>query len=66
MSTGPSEAWLNGWHAHRQGQKLDPNPYNPDTQARSFHQWLAGWCSRFEQEKHGRSTAQHDNALFDD
>jgi ribosome modulation factor len=60
-----SNAWLDGWHAHRQGVSTDDNPYDELITARSYHQWVAGWCARFSAIKRGQDTSL-DEELFND
>jgi hypothetical protein len=57
MSDTRSDAWLDGWHAHRNGvtNNDDDNPYNERRQHYSYTQWIAGWCARFSALKHGHS-----------
>jgi len=52
-----SEAYLNGWHAHKDGieNTANDNPYLEATQQYSNNQWLSGWCGRFEAIKHDKS-----------
>jgi hypothetical protein len=59
-----SDAYLDGWHAHRKfGPPTPDNPYNEDTQPRSHTQWLSGWCDRFNAVKRGYDL-EHDETLF--
>lgn len=49
-----SDAWLNGWHAHKDKIKTSENPYNERTQQASYSQWESGWCQRFSRHKHDK------------
>jgi hypothetical protein len=46
-----TEAFMNGWNAHRLGIPLENqyNPYYPfkDSMHYSYHQWEQGWMMRF-------------------
>jgi hypothetical protein len=48
-----SEAYLNGWLAHKNNEEQDFNPYREGAQQYSYNQWLSGWCDRFRAVKHG-------------
>lgn len=50
-----SEAYLNGWHAHKAGLVSGDNPYDEAKQFYSDNQWVSGWCARFDAIKHGYS-----------
>ncbi len=50
-----SEAYLNGWHAHRLGNRIGVNPYHITTQYLSNARWISGWCARFSACKHDQS-----------
>jgi hypothetical protein len=52
MTTGKTDAYIDGWSAHRSGVSVDDNPYNEETQSYSHKQWTAGWCERHGQAKH--------------
>lgn len=52
MDEGQSEAFLNGWHAHRGDIGVDANPYNEYSQSVSHTKWTSGWCGRFSAVKH--------------
>lgn len=60
-----SEAFRNGWHAHRLGADNDDevNPYDATSQAYSHSQWLSGWCRRFGARKHCEDTSALDEAI---
>jgi hypothetical protein len=48
-----SAPFLDGWHAHRLiGAPMPENPYSEGTQPYSHHQYIAGWCERFNAIKH--------------
>jgi hypothetical protein len=48
-----TEAFLNGWHAHRVSvASSDDNPYDDTRQSYSFNQWVEGWCARHDAVKH--------------
>ncbi len=53
--TDKSEAYLNGWHAHKNGEVSGLNPYLEGIQEYSNNQWISGWCARFEAIKHEKS-----------
>lgn len=42
-----TESWENGWNAHKQGMRVDDNPYSSGLQARSHYQWQDGWHERY-------------------
>lgn len=50
-----SDAWLDGWFAHKNGDNpfdtID-NPYCARGQERSFQQWNEGWVARYSAIKH--------------
>lgn len=55
MTEQPSESYLNGWMAHKNGVNYSNyNPYNEKNQAISHDQWHSGWVDRFNAIKHGR------------
>lgn len=56
-----SEAYLDGWLAHRGDVDVDANPYDVRLQPRSHAQWLSGWSARFAAVKHGLDLP-HDEA----
>lgn len=49
-----SEAYLNGWFAHKKNTPNFTNPYLEHQQYYSHMQWLSGWCDRFSAVKHGQ------------
>lgn len=54
MNQFRTDAWLDGWHAHRLGISVDDgNPFGEKATYRSHLQWISGWCSRFAAVKHG-------------
>lgn len=57
--------YLDGWHAHKNGHLAEDNPYAETRQARSYHQWISGWCDRFQAVKHGYALTW-DHELFSD
>lgn len=59
-------AYLDGWHAHRLGTKVNYNPYDVATQPVSHRQWLCGWSQRFSAVKHGRETRVTDELVGDE
>lgn len=53
MSSEHSEAYRNGWLAHKNHNGVeDKNPYDSATQRYSTAQWIEGWCARFAAVKH--------------
>lgn len=60
-----SDAWLDGWLAHRDHLGSNANPYDPVYAARSHAQWSAGWGDRFNRAKHGGDENEYDNSLYD-
>lgn len=65
MTDKPSEAYLNGWMAHKNGVKYsNRNPYNEKTQAISYDEWHSGWCDRFNSIKHDREL-KYDDILME-
>jgi len=43
-----------GWYAHKNGVRVDDNPYCERRQEASNMEWTSGWCARFGALKHGR------------
>lgn len=52
-----TSAFRDGWFAHKGGFATGENPYNETLQWSSHHEWLSGWCARFEAIKHGKDTS---------
>lgn len=59
-----TEAYLNGWSAHKGDQSQDLNPYHEGTQNYSHSQWLSGWCDRFSACKHGLSLSLDEELML--
>lgn len=59
-----SEAYLNGWHAHKKYELQSLNPYNEALQFYSHNQWLSGWCARFSAVKHSQDLEHDENMGF--
>ena len=55
-----TEAYMNGWHAHKRDKKSNFNPYNEDLCFYSNNQWNAGYCARRDAVKYGRVTLDMD------
>lgn len=64
MTAEKSDAYLDGWLAHKDGLAVESNPYDRLLQVRSNHQWESGWCDRFGAIKHDRDLA-YDDAMFE-
>ena len=48
-----SEAYIDGWLAHKNDVEVDANPYDEKSAEASNFRWTNGWCSRFRCIKHG-------------
>jgi hypothetical protein len=60
-----TEAFLNGWHSHKNGVDLSQNPhagYSATRELYSLQQWALGHCSRCEPVKLGGDLT-YDNVI---
>jgi hypothetical protein len=61
-----TEAFLDGWLAHKADVDGDDNPFDEKRQPRSHHQWTSGWCARFSACKHDHDLTYDDAAWSDE
>jgi hypothetical protein len=63
-----TDAWIDGWLAHKNSENNsdEDNPYDEYKQARSYAQWVSGWCARHSAIKAGINTVGYDNGAWEE
>jgi hypothetical protein len=50
-----SDAFKNGWFAHKNNISEETNPHDEKLEEYSYYQFTSGWCARHQWLKHGQS-----------